>query len=95
MLQELVDSAEINLTYLNLNEFLRVLQEDMPYLVGFIEKYDVSLTNIIDHCETPGIPQVHYVFNDNLGGYTIDAIKESLNEGPVIVDHSKIFGVSN
>lgn len=79
----LSNGTKIYLSRLSLTGFFSVYNQHEPYLTEFERKYHTSLLEIQEYCEKPSEPlsiEIRYVFDDNLGGYSIDAIKKSLEE---------------
>ena len=58
-------------------EFLAILQKAKPFVRKFCERYNVEIVEIIKTRENIFLEPA-YVFNDNLGFYTIEGIKASL-----------------
>ncbi|MBI2667095.1 hypothetical protein HYX13_05790 [Candidatus Woesearchaeota archaeon] len=61
---------------------LQQTKQDLPFLTEFCATYHVKLEGITVTSErAPEIPrEAMYIFNDGLGGYTIDGIKNSLEQ---------------
>ena len=59
---------------------LTYLREDLPYLTWFMETQKVSLVDIQINDEQFPPYSLMYYFDDNLGGYTLKGIKNTLNE---------------
>ena len=53
--------------------------ENKEYINQFCEKFGVKLVKT-DYTTENGEPEPMYVFNDGLGGYTIEGIRNSLTE---------------
>jgi hypothetical protein len=64
--------------YLTTDELSQVAL-DSRYLEQFIKKYNVTLLLIDQNTENPEKTELMYFFDDNLGGYTIKAIQNSLD----------------
>lgn len=60
------------------SEQQKPFEEDTPYLNRFMAKYNVSLTDIRENDEYFPPEGLMYYFNDGLGGYSIEGIKNSL-----------------
>ena len=78
-----VGNVKIHLLQLDLADFFSTYHQHKPYLDKFEQEFNTSLLEVIEHCERPTDPlliELHYVFDDNFGGYTIDAIQKSLEE---------------
>ncbi|MBU2590195.1 MAG: hypothetical protein KKA65_00845 [Nanoarchaeota archaeon] len=58
-------------------EFLAILQKAKPFVREFCQKYNVEIVDIIKTRENIFLEPA-YVFDDNLGFYTIEGIKASL-----------------
>jgi hypothetical protein len=52
---------------------------DFCYLEQFVDKYHVELIAIHKNNEGPNKSELMYFFDDNLGGYNIKGIKNSLD----------------
>lgn len=63
-------------------DILRQVERDRLLLREFCEKHGLYLENVLIAAErAPEIPyEAMYVFDDGLGGYTIDGIEEGLKE---------------
>lgn len=59
-------------------EQLALFEEDQPWLKRFVVKTDTILLAIEPSTEDPNTKGLMYFFDDNLGGYTIKGIKNSL-----------------
>ena len=70
--------------YTNLNLLWKSLLNDKFYLEAFCAGYHKHLQDIAFTRERAPSPpeELMYVFNDGLGGYTIDGIINSLEEEP-------------
>mgnify|MGYP003997499579 FL=1 len=68
--EELIDPLTV--------EQLSSLAFNLSDLEQFVAKFDVRLLAIDTWNENPSQQELVYFFNDNLGGYTIKAIKNSL-----------------
>ena len=55
------------------------IEEAGPYIAEFCKKYDLNLLGIFISSET-GELEPSYVFNNGLGQYTLQAIKDSLGK---------------
>ena len=58
---------------------LALFEENQPFLEDFVAKYKVTLLAVEESTENPDKEELMYFFNDNLGGYDIKAIKNSLD----------------
>jgi len=70
--------SQVQLENLSLDEMLAIVQHNAKDLLTFMRKYDLTLTGVVEHCEHSNVSELHYVFDNGLGGYTMDAITESL-----------------
>ncbi len=61
-------------------EFIRYLKADSPYVEAFCRSQGVSLWRVDENTEDFPPQGLMYYFTDDLGGYTINAIKGSLEE---------------
>lgn len=59
-------------------EVRRILQQDRLYLSAFCRKYNVELVTFLPNSEDFPPQGLLYFFSDDLGGYSIKGIKESL-----------------
>lgn len=59
-------------------EVRRILQQDQLYLGVFCRKYNVELVTFSLNVEDFPPQGLMYFFSDNLGGYSIKGIKESI-----------------
>ena len=57
----------------------RMQQEALPYIEKFCLEKDIKLLNITTTHES-GTIEPMYLFSDNLGGYTLEGIQNSLAE---------------
>jgi len=64
-------------------DILRQVEQDRPLIRGFCEERAVRLKDIFVTSErAPEIPyEAMYIFTDGRGGYTIDGIMNSLDNG--------------
>ncbi len=62
----------------DLFEFKKQFEQDKKFLNEFCRKYNLSLTKLTTTDEAGKLENM-YFFNDNLGGYTLDGIKKSLD----------------
>ena len=61
-------------------DILENMQEEAgPYIEKFCQKYNLGLTSISKTKENGNLEPIFY-FTDNLGGYTIEGIRCSLEE---------------
>jgi len=58
---------------------LTLFEEDLPFLEDFVAKHNLTLLTVEENTEDPHKEELMYFFNDRLGGYTIKAIKNSLD----------------
>lgn len=56
------------------------LEEDAPYIIKFEGEYGAVIVDIQENNEHHPPKGLMYYFDDNLGGYSIEGIKESLEE---------------
>lgn len=59
-----------------------IREEDKPAIVEFCRKYNVRLIDVVESWEQ-GFRDVHYVFNDNLGNYSVEGLRDSLEDMPL------------
>ncbi len=59
---------------------LALFEEDLPLLEDFVARYNVSLLSVEESTENPPLRKLMYFFDDNLGGYTVKGIRDSLDE---------------
>ncbi len=63
---------------INKNIFKKQFEQDKKFLNEFCSKYNLYLTKLTTTDESGKLENM-YFFNDNLGGYTLDGIKKSLD----------------
>lgn len=61
-------------------DFKTYLNHDRLYLQAFCNKYNARLVDVIPNTEEFSVCGLLYVFNNQLGSFSIEGIKSSLEE---------------
>ena len=61
-------------------DYIKYLGQDRVYLRAFCEKYNVRVIDVVPNTEDFPPRGLLYIFDNQLGGFTIEGIKNSLEE---------------
>ncbi len=61
-------------------DYIKYLKQDRFYLQVFCRKYNVTVVDVVPNTEDFPPRGLLYIFDNQLGGFTIEGIKNSLEE---------------